>query len=223
MSLSEEVREKQTVCEAYGVNYYSSLLPAKYVASNDQAYYFEVIIGDHNKNIEVKFGDCIYFLSDDLKQCILKRGPCSVKSLHCATIIRGFMPSDISASIYGTTLLPYINGCSTKQLIHPPRPGDPTLQYLRIPPNTSEQLHHIHSTARVVYVYSGKGKSIVGMNDTSVENELLPGSICILNPMCPHHFITSSESHLEVIPLHIFSSIDKIEHTHPMASGTHLI
>jgi hypothetical protein len=204
-----------------GVGYYHASIPAVYKSSCQHAYYFTTYIGMNNK-IKVEEGDCVYYFSNDLKKAILERGPCEINSLHCATIIRGYMPSELIASLEGASLLPYINGCSIRQLMPPPRPGDPTLQFLQMPAFATEQAHHTHSTARVVYVLDGKGKSIVGVGDKITSYDLVPGTVCILNPMCPHHFEVPYEYNLKVIPLHIFSSTGNLEKMHPMFYGTNL-
>ena len=120
------------------------------------------------------------------------------------------------------TDLPYINGCSTKQLIHAARPGDPTFQCLYIPTGTSEQAHHIHATPRVVYVAQGRGKSIVGTPGQNSEYELNEGDVIILGKMIPHHFVTE-ESDLLVLPVHVYSTIGQQEFDHPMYNGTHKV
>ena len=135
--------------------------------------------------------------------------------------IYGYTPEDRSSSFSKFTDLPYINGCSSKQLINPVRPGDPTWQMLYIPPFTSEQAHHIHSTTRVVYVLSGKGTSHIGSSGKTTDYELTPGMVLIIDKMIPHHFSTQDES-LIVLPLHIFSSTSE-EHDHPMFRGTYRI
>jgi mannose-6-phosphate isomerase-like protein (cupin superfamily) len=133
--------------------------------------------------------------------------------------IFGYTPETRTSSYNRLTDLPYINGCSSKQLISPNRLGDPTWQMLHIPPYTSEQAHHIHSTARIVYVLSGKGKSHIGQGSKVKSFDLKPGDVLVLDKMIPHHFSTAEEG-LVVLPLHIFSSIDQ-EFNHPMFNGTH--
>ena len=189
-------------------------------AGATHAYYFEAYVGAHPA-IDVKAGDCVYWISADRRTAQLEQGPTRVHSKHIATVVRGFMPADRSASLSDATLLPYINACSARQIFAPPRPGDPTLQLLRIPAGSSEQAHHIHSTARVVYVLSGRGVSVVGMPNRSARVELKPGRVCLLDPMCPHHFETPGDEHLVVVPLHVFSSIPSHEKNHPMFNGTH--
>lgn len=133
--------------------------------------------------------------------------------------IFGYTPEARTSSFSKLTDLPYINGCSSKQLISPNRLGDPTWQMLYIPPYTSEQAHHIHSTSRVVYVLSGKGTSHIGQAHQLKEFSLEPGDVLILDKMIPHHFSTE-DTGLVVLPLHVFSSIDQ-EFNHPMFNGTH--
>ena len=144
--------------ENYGIKYFETSAPDVFEASAEQLYYFKTFIGKHE--IEVTRGDCVYFFSDDLQTAFVKRGKCKIESLHCATVVRGYMPPDASCSLFGTTVLPYINGCSTKQIFPPIRAGDPTLQYLYMPPHSREQEHHIHSTVRVVLVLKGEAKAL---------------------------------------------------------------
>lgn len=202
----------------YGINYFETSAPEVFESAAGNLYHFKSFIGEHEINVE--FGDCIYFFDDDLKTAFVRRGKCVVESKHCATVVRGYMPPDASCSLAGTTVLPYINGCSTKQIFPPIRVGDPTLQFLYMPPHSKEQEHHIHSTVRVVLVLSGRGKSIVGLENTVFERELKPGTICVFEPMCPHHFETPFDEPLTVAPLHIFSAIPNLETNHPMFNGT---
>jgi quercetin dioxygenase-like cupin family protein len=136
--------------------------------------------------------------------------------------IYGYTPEARTSTFDRGTDLPYINGCSTKQLIPPVRPGDPTFQMLYIPPYTSEQEHHIHATPRVVYVAKGKGISVVGTPESQKDYDLNVGDIIILGKMTPHHFKTT-DSGLVVLPIHIFSSIASAEFDHPMYNGTHRV
>lgn len=138
----------------------------------------------------------------------------------CVEIL-GYTPETRTSSYSRGTDLPYLNGCSTKQLIPANRQGDPTWQLLQMAPNTTEQKHHVHSTARIVFVVSGGGKSVVGMPGAQNTYELEPGAVLILNKMEPHHFI-SGEKGLLVAPLHIFST-GANEFNHPMFNGTHVI
>lgn len=204
--------------EKYGITYLETSAPEVFESSTEQLYHFKTYVGEHH--IEIAFGDAAYFFSDDLQRAYVRRGMCEIESKHCATVIRGYMPPDASCSLLGTTVLPYINGCSTKQIFSPIRAGDPTLQFLLMPAGSSEQEHHVHSTARVVMVLNGRGKSVVGLGKNVFERELKPGMVCIFDPMCPHHFETPFGESLTVAPLHIFSSIPNLETNHPMFNGT---
>jgi mannose-6-phosphate isomerase-like protein (cupin superfamily) len=205
----------------FGAHYFQTKSPSIYESDTNQLYFFKSFIGKHI--IEVETGDCIYFFDKNLKFAQVKKGPCKIESIHLATIVRGYMHPEASISMEGVTTLPYVNGCSTKQLFPPLRLGDPTLQYLKMPAFTKEQEHHIHSTFRVVLILEGSGKSIVGIENKNIITKLEPGSVCILEPMCPHHFETDTEKPLIAVPLHVFSSIGSIEKNHPMFNGTVII
>lgn len=214
------VAQDQSALKAvYGVEYYPPGNRAVVTAREDDLYYFTTYIGQHA--VEVERGDCVYYLSSDKTTAHLVRGPASVGSEHIATVIRGYMPENKSSGVTTKTNLPYVNGCSTKQIFPPDRLGDPTLQLLNIPPYSAEQAHHIHSTVRVAYILSGTGRSVVGMERNLVVEDLYPGKTVILQKMCPHHFETDAE-HLVVLPLHVFSSIGAMEQNHPMFNGTHM-
>lgn len=205
--------------QLYGVDYFDSETNTVVESHLDDLYFFKTFIGKNNITIEK--GDSIFYLSEDKTTAHIKCGLASITSHHIATIIRGYMPEEKSSTITKKTVLPYVNGCSTKQIFPPERPGDPTLQLLGIPPYSSEQAHHIHSTARVVYILSGTGRCVVGMGKNCVTEKLYPGKSIILKKMCPHHFETDSD-HLIALPLHVFSSVGSLENNHPMFHGTYL-
>jgi len=181
-------------------------------------YQYRIYIGKHS--IVTCQSNSYWYIIDNTVQCY--SGPSKeFNSLTMCVEIFGYTPESRSSTFDKLTDLPYINGCSSKQLINPVRHGDPTWQLLYIPPFTSEQAHHIHSTARVVYVQSGKGFSHVGSANDTKQHALLPGMVVVLDKMIPHHFSTTDES-LVVLPLHIFSSTSE-EHDHPMFKGTYRI
>lgn len=167
------------------------------------------------KEIEIEEGDSAWWIDEHLAH--MRRGPDVVESKNPVTIIRGYAGRDQQVDIRGGTNLPYVNGCSSEQIFPPVRQGDPTLQLLYIPPHSTEQVHHIHSTARVVKVLEGSGTSIVGM-DAKNRIKLKPGMVIILDRMIPHHFETADEA-LLVAPIHIWSSTPT-EQNHPMFNGT---
>lgn len=211
---------EKTITEAYGACYFDNSTPQVVTARDGDLYFYTSYIGNHN--ITVEKGDSVFFLSDDQQTALVAKGPIKIQSHHIATVIRGYMCDNKSSDIGSATHLPYINGCSTKQIFPPIRPGDPTLQMLYMPAHTNEQAHHIHSTVRVVYVLSGRGKSVVGMKNHHQTHHLREGMTMILNGMCPHHFETE-DSDLTVLPLHIYSSVGPQEHNHPMFNGTYKI
>lgn len=213
-----ELRRRR-LCETFGVRYFEAGAREIADAREDNLYSYRAYVGAHA--IAVERGDAVCWLDDDLGRALLQRGPCHVHSHHLATVVRGYMPEDKTTTLRHRTTLPYVNGCSTKQLFPPERPGDPTLQLLDIPPYSAEQAHHIHSTVRVVYVLRGRGTSVVGMDQATVSEPLYPGKVIVLEPMCPHHFESSAE-HLVCVPFHVFSSVGA-EKFHPMLTGTHLI
>jgi mannose-6-phosphate isomerase-like protein (cupin superfamily) len=206
--------------EVYGARFFAPGSHVVVEARSTNLYYYRAFIGVHD--VAVEAGDCVYSLGDDARSAALQRGATRITSRRLAIVVRGYMPEDKTTTIQQGTTLPYVNGCSTKQLFPPERPGDPTLQLLYMPPHTTEQVHHVHSTVRVVYILTGRGISVIGLGDHTVRHELSPGTICVLEPMCPHHFETGAEP-LLCIPLHIFSSTGRHELDHPMLSGTHLI
>lgn len=193
---------------------------SKIVESNDtDLYQYRVFIG-YNL-IETDKRSSYWFIDNDTAYC--KTGDGTVLTSHkmCVEIF-GYTPENRSSTFNRGSDLPYVNGCSTKQLIPTARPGDPTFQLLHIPKGTSEQVHHIHATPRVVFVLKGQGNSIVGTEGNNSVYELNKNDVIILGKMIPHHFETN-DSHLVVLPVHIFSSIGLEEFNHPMFNGTHKI
>jgi hypothetical protein len=111
-----------------------------------------------------------WYLNDREVGCFSGDGSVFDDFTVCVEIL-GYTPEKRTSTYQRGTDLPYLNGCSTKQLIPPNRSGDPTWQMLQMSPKTTEQEHHVHSTARVVYVLSGEGTSVVGMPDVQKEYE----------------------------------------------------
>jgi hypothetical protein len=210
------------LAEHYGAHYFSPESTGMVKKCRDgDLYYYESFSGDCD--ITVANGDSVITLSPsgDTAMWIAGTGH-AVRCSKFAVLLRGYSVGEKTCSLKQRTNLPYVNGCSTRQLFPPERVGDPTLQQLTIPPYTSEQAHHIHSTVRVVYVASGSGYSIVGQSDSVTETKLIPGMLCVLDPMSPHHFRTENDW-LTVLPVHVFSSVGAIENNHPMFNGTYKI
>jgi len=187
-------------------------------AKQHDLYQYNVFIGQ--KTITTSFANSYWYIDNDEVRTYSGSSTTIISDKLCVEIY-GYTPENRSSSFSKFTDLPYINGCSSKQLINPVRPGDPTWQMLYIPPFTSEQAHHIHSTTRVVYVLSGKGTSHIGSSGKTTDYDLTPGMVLIIDKMIPHHFSTQDDS-LIVLPLHIFSSTTE-EHDHPMFRGTYRI
>ena len=213
--------------EKYGARYYQSREVAHESQREGDLYAFDAFIGCQHFDVEP--GDSAIMLDHDFEAGRVARWipgrrmagePLTVASSEFAVRFRGYQCGNKVVSLDENVNLPYINGCATRQLFPPERIGDPTFQQLTIPPHTSEQAHHIHPTVRVVYVLEGEGVSIVGQSGNTTETELKPGMVCVLDPMCPHHFRTGSEF-LTVLPVHVWSSTPAaMEQNHPMFNGT---
>ena len=151
-------------------------------------YQYKVYSGGHD--VTLKDGESAWYYEErntGLYGCTSSNNQKIYTNL-CCTVISGYTPPERTVQILKTNL-PYINGCSTENLLPPIRLGDPTMQLLYMPPNTTEQVRHIHSTARVVYIIDGSGMSI-----TDKETPLKKGDVLILDKMVPHHFETTENS-----------------------------
>lgn len=216
---------KAAILQKFGARYFAPGERTVVHATADNLYHYTAYVGPHDVQVDV--GDSCFYLIDadsDGKpdHAAVVRGSRVVVSPFLAVVIRGYMPPNRMVSLTERTMLPYVNGCSTRQLIHPERLGDPTLQMLDIPPHAAEQAHHIHSTVRVVYILRGQGTSVVGMEKLVESEPLIPGMVMLIEPMCPHHFETEDD-HLICVPLHVWSSVGGAENNHPMFNGTHLM
>jgi len=209
---------KRTDITGYGAYYFDANEQTTYTSNPDELYAYTAYIGDHTIPTESDGGSILYCKEDKSSYVWQQNQGADVISKYIAIKLPAYQCGFKEASLNQKTNLPYINGCSTRQIFAPEREGDPTLQFLTMPPHTIEQAHHIHPTARVVYVLSGNGYSIVGQSGKETETELKEGMTCILDPMCPHHFRTEGE-YLHVVPAHIFSST-VLEQNHPMFNGT---
>lgn len=205
------------VAAGFGARYFPQGVAVVDKSQPEDLYSYTLYHGRYS--IDVEQGDSVLTLEGD--DAFWLSGPIEGHvSERFAVVLRGYQCGDKTVSLGQRVNLPYVNGCATRQLFPPERVGDPTLQQLTIPPWTSEQMHHIHPTARVVFVLSGQGWSIVGQSGKTEETQLLPGMTCVLDPMCPHHFRTEDD-YLTVLPVHIFSSTPpSIERAHPMFNGT---
>lgn len=173
-----------------------------------------------SQSIQTNHLSSYWYLNSKQVGCFVGNGDVFEDFDVCVEIF-GYTPESRTSTYTRGTDLPYLNGCSTKQLIPPNRHGDPTWQLLQMQPNTTEQKHHVHSTARIVYVVSGSGESVVGMPANKKTHKLEQGMVLILDKLEPHHFVSYDDG-LIVAPLHIFSSSQN-EFNHPMFNGTHLV
>lgn len=194
---------------------YSIKKPVVVESPEDELYSYKTYIGKHN-GVNVEKGDSAWIVDNSGVRTV--RGPKIINTSHMCVIIRGYVSDSKYSGYESGSNLPYVNGCTSNQLIPPTRVGDPTAQLLFLPKFTKEQAHHIHSTARIVYVLKGKGKSIQGMKGNIKKINLKPGKILIVDKNLPHHFETK-DNELTVIPIHIFSST-YLEFNHPMFNGT---
>lgn len=179
-------------------------------------YSYRVHVGKHSTVIDD--GDSGWTLSED--KATVAPGRASMSG-DLTVVVRGYTPPKRFAQINMQTHLPYVDGCSSSNLLPPLRPGDPCVQLLRIPAGCSEQRHHIHTTPRVVRVVGGRGKMYEGIGDRVTQRDLTPGATVLIDAMEPHHF-TAEDEDLVVVPIHIWSSVAG-EGLHPMRFGTHEI
>ena len=197
----------------------NSSTPYIHESTATDLYQYKVYVGD--QTIVTNSISSYWYIDGNTVAVTSGDGLALMSDKMCVEIF-GYTPETRTSTFNRGTDLPYVNGCSTKQLIPPVRPGDPTFQMLYIPPYTSEQVHHIHATPRVVYVAQGRGVSIVGTPESQQDYPLNYGDVIILGKMTPHHFKTT-DSELVVLPIHIFSSIASAEFDHPMYNGTHKV
>lgn len=210
------------VAESYGAYYYQpGTEPTSRDSRPDDLYFYRAFVGSNM--VALQPGDSLITLSPGKSEAMWLSAGDGVRHAmvnHFGLMFRGYQCGNKTVSLGERVNLPYINGCATRQLFAPERVGDPTFQQLTIPPYTSEQKHHIHPTARVVYVLKGRGFSIVGQAGNVEETELLPGMVIVLDPMSPHHFRTEGD-YLTVLPVHVFSSGPaNMDNNHPMFNGT---
>ncbi len=186
-----------------------------YFSASSELYKYRVYAGEHQVNLKDGESAWYYEQRNSGPWGLSSRNEQKIYSKFCCTVISGYTPPERTSQIIDTNL-PYINGCSTENLLPPIRLGDPTMQMLYMPPHTSEQARHIHSTARVVYVLDGRGVSV-----TDKETVIQKGDVLVLDKMIPHHFVTEYDS-LWCSPMHIYSSVGS-EKNHPMYNGTYVI
>jgi hypothetical protein len=201
----------------YGAYYYKK--EGFHEANDNDLYYYKAFLWE--KSIIIDKWDSLYHLSNDKKNMFFSQWPKEIPIKNYWVLLRWYSNWEKSSTIDNSNL-PYVNGCSTREIFHTERPGDPTAQLLTIPAYSSEQQHHIHSTVRVVYILEWEWYSVVWMKDNNIRTKLEPWMMIVLEKFAPHHFETEWKK-LIVLPIHIFSTIWSIEKNHPMFNWTHLV
>lgn len=110
--------------------------------------------------------------------------------------------------------LSYIDGCSDSLLISPVVEGDPCLNLLYLPPQTT-QTEHTHPSCRLGMIASGRGICRTPRD----EFPLQPGDVFEISADALHSFHTLEES-LRVIAWHPDSDFGPTHRNHPMINRT---
>src|ERR1041384_6571040 len=110
----EPVVVQDDLTEVYGARFFAPGSHAVVEARPTNLYHYRAFIGVHD--VAVEAGDCVYSLGDDARAAALRRGPARISSRRLAVVVRGYMPEDRTTTIQQGTTLPYVNGCSTKQI-----------------------------------------------------------------------------------------------------------
>lgn len=222
MKLKKQVLQttnKEIILQKFGAEFYMPGDQAITSSRPNDLYNFTAYIGKHT--YDLNRGDSAYTYNKN--SVSVKKGSADITSDTLSIVLRGYNSPEKTSEIGSVTTLPFINGCSTRQIFPAERIGDPTLQLLYVPPYSSEQAHHMHSTARVAHIIEGTGTCVIGIDGYSYAQKLVPGMTLIIHPMCPHHFETQ-ETGLLATPLHVFSAAPgAAEFNHPMFNGSHTI
>ena len=110
--------------------------------------------------------------------------------------------------------LRYIDGCTDTGLIQPLRLGDPCLNYLHFPQNTT-QTEHTHPSHRIGVVLEGEGFC-------RTPNRSVPmgeGDMFIIPKNSPHRFRTSYSA-MHIIAFHPDSEFGPTDERHQMLEAT---
>jgi len=87
-SPDDQLVDKCTVKQLYGVEYIDAGIHSAVESLSDDLYFFKTFIGQHD--VTVERGDSIYYVSEDEATAYLKSGPVCVTTCHIATVIRGY-------------------------------------------------------------------------------------------------------------------------------------
>lgn len=110
--------------------------------------------------------------------------------------------------------LSYIDNCRASVLVAPARLGDPVLNLLVFPPNTT-QSSHVHPTGRLGVVVGGEGHVVTRAG----KRPLRAGQVFGIAPFALHSFESGPDG-LRVIAFHPDSDVGPTDETHPMKSRT---
>lgn len=108
----------------------------------------------------------------------------------------------------------YIDGCTDSLLVCPPRLGDPCLNALYFPQNTT-QTFHTHPSVRLGVVLNGEG--LACLEDQNIQ--LKKGTVFQIDVDEVHRFITEDSS-MVVIAYHPDSDWGPTDQQHPMINKT---
>jgi quercetin dioxygenase-like cupin family protein len=172
------------------------------------------IFGLVTQRAEVKLGPdalslrgATYFVSPEPVQTFSGRGLAIAMQRYVGL-------RQIGGPIEARGRLRYIDGCSDTLLVSPPRRGDPCLNHLHIPPQTTQSMH-THESARIGVIAHGRGHCVTG----AARFELVEGLGWYIPPGVRHAFVTTSEA-LDVLAWHPDSDYGPTDSNHPMVNRT---
>lgn len=137
---------------------------------------------------------------------------CSIITMHSEAIEP--VLNSIGGPIEATGRLKYIDGCSDTLLLSPVRLGEPCLNLLHFPKNTT-QTEHNHPSFRFGIVTSGKGVCVT----RGQTQELNTGDVFFIPRDVYHKFDTHSSS-MNIIAFHPDSDWGPTDEEHPMINRT---
>jgi hypothetical protein len=111
--------------------------------------------------------------------------------------------------------LSYVDGCSDSLLVYPARLGDPSLNFLFIPPGT-RQTSHSHPTLRLGLVLDGQGTAETLNQEFALER----GMAFLIEEHEIHRFKTAEQS-LSVIAFHPDGDFGPSDRNHTMINRSY--
>lgn len=122
----------------------------------------------------------------------------------------------IGGTVEASGRLRYIDGCSDTLLVCPPLLGEPCLNHLHLPANTSQSAH-THPSTRLGVILNGKGECRTPQGTFA----LSPGMAWYIPTGCLHSFFTGDTA-LDVLAWHPDSDFGPTHENHPMINRTFL-